>query len=82
MFGEYVPPSVLGSGSRYSSLRYKPKGAALPLIVAFTIRSDRYAPLQTAKQLTRLKTVLFDSLQPIPQTQFRETIIRPVERHQ
>ncbi|SCY62143.1 WD40 repeat [Nitrosospira sp. Nl5] len=58
----------------------KPEGSALSLIVAFTIRSDRYAQLQTAKQLTGLKADLFDSLKPMPSTQFKEIIERPAER--
>ena len=51
-----------------------------PLIVAFTIRSDRYEPLQTAAELAGLKTVVFDALRPMPTAQFKEVITGPAGR--
>jgi ABC-type branched-subunit amino acid transport system substrate-binding protein len=58
----------------------QPKGSGLSLIVAFTIRSDRYEPLQTAPELMGLRTALFDSLRPMPPVQFKEVITGPAKR--
>ena len=44
---------------------------SLGLIVAVTIRTDRYQALQTAAQLAGVGTVLFDELKPMPRTQFK-----------
>jgi WD40 repeat protein len=61
----------------------RPQGntpAAVPLVVAFTIRSDRYEPLQTAPELAGLHSVVFDELKPMPPTRFREVIVGPARR--
>ena len=50
------------------------------LIVAFTVRSDRYEPLQTADELTGLKGEVFDDLKPMPSQQFKEVITGPAHR--
>lgn len=50
------------------------------LLVAFTIRSDRYEPLQTAPELKGIERELFDELRPMPPAQFREVIIGPASR--
>jgi WD40 repeat protein len=50
------------------------------LIVAFTIRSDRYEPLQIAPELAGLQTAVFDDLKPMPATRFREVITSPARR--
>lgn len=52
----------------------------LDLIVAVTIRTDRYQALQTAPQLAGVGTVLFDELKPMPRTQFKEVIAGPATR--
>jgi hypothetical protein len=60
-----------------------PAGASslsISLIVAFTIRSDRYEPLQTAPELAGLKTTVFDDLKPMSDTLFREVITGPIQR--
>ncbi len=51
-----------------------------PPIVAITIRTDRHQALQTAKQLSEAKSVVFDDLKPMPQGQFREVILGPARR--
>ncbi len=51
-----------------------------PLIVAFTIRSDRYQPLQIAPALQGIRSVVFDALKPMPRTQFKEVITGPARR--
>ncbi|MEQ6342078.1 MAG: toll/interleukin-1 receptor domain-containing protein [Gammaproteobacteria bacterium] len=50
------------------------------LIVAFTIRSDRYEPLQTAPELAGLNARVFDDLKPMPPSQFKEIITGPAHR--
>ena len=55
-------------------------GQGLSVIIAFTIRSDRYEPLQTAPELMGLKTVVFDALKPMPKVQFKEVITGPAIR--
>jgi len=50
------------------------------LIVAATIRTDRYHALQTAEQLARVDSVLFDHLKPMPRTEFKEVITGPAAR--
>ena len=50
------------------------------LIVALTIRSDLYEPLQTAAELADVGSVLFDDLKPMPRTQFKEVITGPAAR--
>jgi WD40 repeat protein len=60
-----------------------PAGASSPaasLIVVFTIRSDRYEPLQTAPELAGLQTTVFDDLKPMSATRFHEMITGPVQR--
>jgi hypothetical protein len=60
-----------------------PSGASSPaisLIVAFTIRSDRYEALQTAPELAGLPTTVFDDLKPMSATRLREVITGPAQR--
>ena len=53
---------------------------ATPLIVLFTIRSDRFEALQTAPELAGVKTAVFDALRPMPAAQFKEIIVGPAQR--
>ena len=50
------------------------------LIVAATIRTDRFEVMQQHPVLGAINTVLFDRLKPMPATQFREVITAPAER--
>lgn len=52
----------------------------LGLLVAVTIRTDRYELLQTASQLADVRSVVFDELKPLPRTAFRDVIIGPAAR--
>ncbi len=52
----------------------------LGIIVAATIRTDRYEIMQTHPSLAGLGTVLFDELKPMPPTQFKEVITGPAQR--
>ena len=54
--------------------------AGLGLIVALTIRTDRYQALQTAPQLAGVDSVVFDELKPMPRTQFFQVITGPAAR--
>ena len=50
------------------------------LIVAATIRTDRYEVMQNHPALNGIGTALFDELKPMPPTQFTEVITGPAER--
>ena len=52
----------------------------LGLIVAATIRTDRYEVMQNHPALDGINTVLFDELKPMPPTQFSEVITGPAVR--
>jgi hypothetical protein len=52
----------------------------LGLIVAVTIRTDRYEVMQNHPALDGINTVLFDELKPMPPTQFSEVITGPAAR--
>ena len=52
----------------------------VPLIVAVTIRTDHHGALQTAPQLSAVKSVLFDDLKPLPLASFKEVIEGPARR--
>jgi WD40 repeat protein len=55
-------------------------GLAPELIVAGTIRADRYEMLQTAPELAGLGSRLFDDVRPMPVAQFKEVILGPAAR--
>jgi WD40 repeat protein len=55
-------------------------GGSLPLLVAFTIRSERFEALQNAPQLQGVRFELFDDLRPMPKQRFADIIRRPAER--
>jgi hypothetical protein len=50
------------------------------LIVAATIRTDRYEAMQNHPALDGLGTVLFDQLKPMPPAEFRQVITGPATR--
>jgi WD40 repeat protein len=50
------------------------------LVVACTIRTDFYGLLQNAPELSRLKSVVFDELRPMPPGNDREVILGPAHR--
>jgi len=50
------------------------------LLVALTIRADRYEPLQTATQLLAVKSIGFDDLKPMPRPGYSEVITGPARR--
>jgi WD40 repeat protein len=50
------------------------------LIVAATIRTDRYEVMQNHPALDGIGTVLFNDLKPMPQSQFKEVISGPADR--
>ncbi|MGH3522710.1 MAG: toll/interleukin-1 receptor domain-containing protein, partial [Mycobacterium sp.] len=52
----------------------------LDLLVAATIRTDRFEPLQTHPALAGVGTLVFDDLKPMPPTQFKEVITGPAAR--
>lgn len=54
--------------------------SGIELVVAATIRTDRYEAMQVAPQLADLKTVLFDNLKPLQPNHFKDVIEGPAER--
>ncbi len=54
--------------------------AEVGLLVAATIRTDRFEVMQNHPTLAGVNTVLFDELKPMPPTQFKEVIEGPAER--
>ena len=52
----------------------------LGLIMAATIRTDRYELMQSAPELAGLTSEVFDDLKPMPSNQFREVITGPAAR--
>jgi WD40 repeat protein len=50
------------------------------LIVAVTIRTDRYEAMQNHPALEGIGTALFDDLKPMPRAEFKEVIIGPAAR--
>jgi WD40 repeat protein len=50
------------------------------LIVAATIRTDRYEVMQNSPALKGIDTVLFDELKPMPREEFKEVISGPAAR--
>ena len=59
----------------------RPQAGVTPaMIVALTIRADRYEPLQIAPQLAALKTAPFDDLRPLPPAGYTEAITGPARR--
>ena len=55
-------------------------GDTSAMIVAVTIRADRYEPLQIAPQLAEVKTALFDDLRPLPPAGYAEVVTGPAGR--
>jgi signal transduction histidine kinase len=55
-------------------------GVTPALIVAVTIRADRYEPLQIAPQLAGVETVLFDHLKPMAPAGYAEVVTGPARR--
>ena len=50
------------------------------MIVAVTIRADRYEPLQIAPELAGVQTAVFDELKPMPPAGYTEVITGPARR--
>jgi WD40 repeat protein len=55
-------------------------GLTPAMVVAVTIRADRYEPLQIAPQLAGLETAVFDQLKPLPAAGYIEVITGPARR--
>jgi hypothetical protein len=50
------------------------------MIVALTIRADRYEPLQIAPELAGVHSVVFDELKPMPPAGYKDVITGPARR--
>ena len=62
------------------ALAHRPGTADVDLIVAATIRTDRYHALQIREELAEVRTELFGELKPMPIGEFREVITGPARR--
>ena len=81
---ELLLPDGAEPASRFlalmQELAHPAKDTRLNIIVAATIRSDRFAGLQTHPELADTETELFGALKPMPTEQFKEVITGPAER--
>jgi len=55
-------------------------GVTPPIIVAVTIRADRYEPLQSAPELDPVHPLVFPDLKPLPPAGYMEVITGPARR--
>ena len=55
-------------------------GVTPAMIVAVTIRADRYEPLQIAPELAGVEAAVFDQLKPMPPAGYTEVITGPARR--
>jgi hypothetical protein len=55
-------------------------GVTPAMIVALTIRADRYEPLQIASELADVHSVVFDDLKPLPPAGYKDVITSPAHR--
>ncbi|WP_067837500.1 TIR domain-containing protein [Nocardia lijiangensis] len=69
-----------GEAERFLSATSQLLLRELDLIVALTIRADRYEPLQTAPALAALSSVIFDELKPLSPARFEEVVLGPARR--
>jgi hypothetical protein len=81
---ELFGPAAGAAAERFlallAELVRRPHDRAFGLIVVATIRTDRYARMQSHPALNDANTVLFDELKPMPRTQFKEVITGPAAR--
>jgi hypothetical protein len=63
-----------------ASLVQHEAGVTPAMIVAVTIRADRYEPLQIAPELTGVDSGVFDQLKPMPSAGHSEVITGPARR--
>ncbi|MGW0019419.1 nSTAND1 domain-containing NTPase [Rhodococcus sp. NPDC003382] len=60
--------------------RHSPGDDEPLLLVAATIRSDRFETLQTVPELADVRSELFNELKPMPRTEFKEVVCGPASR--
>ncbi|MGC2378813.1 MAG: hypothetical protein WA622_17015 [Mycobacterium sp.] len=81
---ELLSPDGAGPADRFLGLMKDlvapSEGARLDMIVAATIRSDRFPGLQTRPELTDIETELFGELKPMPTERYEDVIKGPAER--
>lgn len=63
-----------------AGLAQRINSSEIGLVVAATIRTDRYEVMQTHPALAGVGSMLFDELKPMPPTQFKEVITGPAQR--
>jgi WD40 repeat protein len=63
-----------------AALVQRQAGVTPAMIVALTIRADRYEPLQIASERAGVRRVVFDELGPLPAAGYTEVITGPARR--
>ena len=63
-----------------ASLFEQDAGTTPGMVLAVTIRADRYEPLQIAPELAGVHGVMFDELKPMPRAGYAEVITGPARR--
>lgn len=72
--------ALLGLGRDLLTPAATPGVEDLRLIVAVTIRTDRYEVMQTAEELSGVDTLLFNDLKPMRKDRFQKVIEGPARR--
>jgi len=80
LFNADAGPEAAGFLELLAALVDHAAGDTSAMIVAVTIRADRYEPLQIAPQLAEVKTALFDDLRPLPPAGYAEVVTGPAGR--
>ncbi|MDH6247946.1 WD40 repeat protein, partial [Mycobacterium sp. OTB74] len=80
LFNTDAGPEALRFLELLASLVEHEAGITPPMIVALTIRADRYEPLQTASELDTVHPLVFPDLKPMPPTGYTEVITGPAQR--
>ena len=83
LFSAEAGPEAINLLGLIRDLLATPEDAATPalrLVVAATIRTDRYEAMQTAEELSGAHTKLFNDLRPMRAARFRQVIEGPARR--
>ena len=80
LFNVDAGPEALRFLELLAALLRHEAGVTPAMIVALTIRADRYEPLQTASQLDPVHPLVFPDLKPLPTAGYKDVITGPARR--
>ena len=80
LFNADAGPEASGFLELLAALVRQQVGVTPAMIVAVTIRTDRYEPLQIAPELSGVHRVVFDELKPLPPAGYKDVITGPARR--